>query len=199
MDYHELARRLERPRRASQRRFAVLVPAAEEPGGLSLLFEVRSASLHTQPGEVCFPGGAVEDGESPAQAALRETAEELGLTAPLVELGPALDLASHPAGFTAHPFLGRLRPGWREALRPNGAEVERVFTVPLDFFRQTPPERYVCTVKTVPPADFPDARLGFPQGYPWREGKVSVPVWMWQGTPIWGLTARIVLALVKDL
>ena len=39
--------------------YAVLCPLVDRPGGLHLLFEVRSAALHRQPGEVCFPGGRV--------------------------------------------------------------------------------------------------------------------------------------------
>ena len=42
--------------------YAVLCPLVERPDGLHLLFEVRSAALHRQPGEVCFPGGRMEAG-----------------------------------------------------------------------------------------------------------------------------------------
>ena len=56
--------------------YAVLCPLVETEDGLSLLFEVRSASLRRQPGEVCFPGGAAEPGEDAAACALRETEEE---------------------------------------------------------------------------------------------------------------------------
>ena len=56
--------------------YAVLCPLVERPDGLHLLFEVRSAALHRQPGEVCFPGGRMEAGETPEQCALRETEEE---------------------------------------------------------------------------------------------------------------------------
>ena len=45
--------------------YAVLCPLVERPDGLHLLFEVRSAALHRQPGEVCFPGGRMEAGETP--------------------------------------------------------------------------------------------------------------------------------------
>ena len=49
--------------------YAVLCPLVERPDGLHLLFEVRSAALHRQPGEVCFPGGRMEAGETPEQCA----------------------------------------------------------------------------------------------------------------------------------
>ena len=56
--------------------YAVLVPVVEWNGKLHLLFEVRSDALRRQPGEVCFPGGRMEEGETPTQCALRETCEE---------------------------------------------------------------------------------------------------------------------------
>lgn len=199
MTYGELTSRLAAAGRDEKGGgYALAVPVAEE-GELSLLFEVRSDALQTQPGEVCFPGGGVEPGETPEEAALRELKEELGLSAPLVELGRPLGRQGHQAGFFTDPFLVRLAPGWREAMRPSGAEVKETFTVPLDFFRRTPPERYTCRLQTVPPADFPYEKIGFPQGYPWREGRFEVPLWMWEGRPIWGLTARVVQALVAAL
>ena len=59
--------------------YAVLVPVAETAEGLSLLYEVRSPALHHHSGEVCFPGGRMEPGETPEHCALRETWEELGI------------------------------------------------------------------------------------------------------------------------
>ena len=56
--------------------FAVLVPLIEIDEELNLIYEVRSNSIE-QPGEISFPGGRIEDGESPEEAAIRETSEEL--------------------------------------------------------------------------------------------------------------------------
>ena len=46
-------------------RYAVLVPLVEGEQGWQVLYEVRAAKLHRQPGEVCFPGGKMEGTESP--------------------------------------------------------------------------------------------------------------------------------------
>ena len=58
--------------------YAVLVPFVTTEEGKALLLEVRS-QLVKQPGEICFPGGRVEAGETPVETAVRETCEELGL------------------------------------------------------------------------------------------------------------------------
>ena len=66
----------------ARRNYAVLCPLVQLPEGPGLLFEVRAASLRRQPGEVCFPGGRAESGESPIDCALRETKEELSIPTP---------------------------------------------------------------------------------------------------------------------
>ena len=50
-----------------KRAFAVLVPLVEREDGLHVLYEVRALTLRHQPGEVCFPGGHIEAGETPEQ------------------------------------------------------------------------------------------------------------------------------------
>lgn len=200
MTYEELTARVRAMESRPAREYAVLAPVAEEGGELYLLFEVRSATLRTQPGEICFPGGGIETGETAAEGALREMGEELGLRPPLVELGAPLPRLWHQAGFATQPFLARLAPGWREALDPGRDEVAETFLVPLDFFRRTQPELYLCETTLVVPDNFPYDKIGFPQGgYPWRRGKLPVPLWQWGDKAIWGFTARIVLELVKGL
>ncbi|MCC8081758.1 MAG: CoA pyrophosphatase, partial [Lachnospiraceae bacterium] len=51
---------------------AVCIPLIETEDGYDLLFEVRSSSIESQPGDVCFPGWMVERGEDTQSAALRE-------------------------------------------------------------------------------------------------------------------------------
>ena len=130
---------------------------------------------------------------------MRETAEELGLVPPMVELGPALPPVRRRAGEQIYPFLGRLCPGWREGLSLGKDEVAEVFSVPLSFFPDTPPEVYRCEQRTIPPANFPNERVGHPEGYPWKREETTVLLWTWEGKVIWGLTARVVQSLVDLL
>jgi 8-oxo-dGTP pyrophosphatase MutT (NUDIX family) len=61
------------------RKAAVLVPLIRSEAGLELLFTVRSTMLLKHSGEIAFPGGRLDDGETLIEAALRETFEEIGL------------------------------------------------------------------------------------------------------------------------
>lgn len=111
------------------RRAAVLVPLLYAPDGLHLLFTVRSSSLTNHAGQIAFPGGRLDPGESVAQAALRETFEETGLSVSEdAVLGPLHDHPS-PARYLVTPLVAVLR--WPQPLRPNLLEVADIFTVPL--------------------------------------------------------------------
>jgi len=109
---------------------AVLCALFDEDGQAEVLLTRRSSSLRSHSHQVSFPGGRVDEGESLLDAALREAAEEVGLDPATVEvigrLSPLRTVVS-PAPIT--PFVGVLPA--RPILRPNPAEVERAFTVPL--------------------------------------------------------------------
>lgn len=179
--------------------YAVLVPLIEGPAGWELLFEVRAATLRRQPGEVCFPGGRMEGAESPAACALRETGEELGIPAAAVEVVAELDVLLHQSGFLLRPVLGVVDPASAGRLTLQPAEVAETFRVPLDFFRQNPPACPSYPLEPCPGPDFPYEAIGFPQGYPFRGGRVEVPIYRWENRAIWGLTGRIVRHLVEVL
>lgn len=175
----------------ARREYAVLCPFVEQADGPHLLFEVRAAGLR-QGGEVCFPGGRMEAGETPAQCALRETEEELSIPRTEIDVFGASDFICNQRGFLLRPILGVVSPTGMAALRPSPAEVAGVFTVPLAFFRETPPEVYAYDLLPQVPANFPYEAVGIKQDYPWATGRTEVPVWYWQGRAVWGMTARIV-------
>ena len=121
---------------------AVMVPLLKKTDGYHILFEVRSKKLNRQPGEICFPGGRVEPGETPKEAALRETQEELLIESKDLKLYGALDYFLSPAQARIEPFLGELTNYHGQF---SEAEVDSVFTVPLQFFLETPPDIYYRT------------------------------------------------------
>ena len=78
--------------RSPRRSAAVLVPIVERRDGHTVLLTRRSDHLHDHPGQVCFPGGRLDDTDrGPIDAALRETAEEIGLSREYVDLAGLLD------------------------------------------------------------------------------------------------------------
>lgn len=180
----------------ARREFAVLCPFVEKEDGLHLLFEVRAAGL-PQAGEVCFPGGRMEAGETPEKCALRETEEELSIPRQEIALLGRTDFICSQRGFLLHPVVGAVSPAGMEALRPSPAEVAEWFTVPVEFFRQTPAEMYTYRLVPQVPEGFPYEAAGIRRDYPWAEGQVEVPLWRWQGHAIWGMTARMVQHLIK--
>lgn len=179
--------------------YAVLCPLAQTPEGPALLFEVRSAGLRRQPGEVCFPGGRVEAGETAERCALRETEEELAIPRREIEIIGRPDFICSQAGFLLQPVLGLVSAAGLAAVSPARAEVAEVFTVPLAFFRDTAPEVYAYDLLPRVPEDFPYGAVGIPADYRWAAGTVEVPVWHWQGHAVWGMTARITADIVRHL
>ena len=172
--------------------YAILVPLAQWEGKLCLLFETRAETLvGHQPGEVCFPGGRIEGDETPEACAIRETEEELGIpTASITVLG-RLDFVAHRANFIMYPVLARVETAAAERMVLNPAEVDHTFLVPLEHIVHNPPLEYSYALEPRPPADFPYQLIGIPRGYRWQQGREKVPVYLWQGHAIWGLTGRI--------
>ena len=107
---------------------AVLVPLVMRPEP-TVLLTLRSARLKSHSGQVSFPGGRMETGETPEEAALREAEEEVGLDRALPELVGRLPSLLTGTGFAVTPVVALLRPPF--ALRPDPGEVEEPFEYPL--------------------------------------------------------------------
>ncbi|WP_019905237.1 CoA pyrophosphatase [Methylobacterium sp. 77] len=109
---------------------AVLVPVFVRDSELSVLFTVRASHLRDHSGQIAFPGGKIEpDDRSPADAALREAEEEIGLRATDIRILGYLDAYLSATGFLVMPVVGLCDADARLELDPG--EVEEVFEVPL--------------------------------------------------------------------
>jgi 8-oxo-dGTP pyrophosphatase MutT (NUDIX family) len=152
------------------RHAAALILLYPGPGGTTLPLTMRRHDLPEHPGQVSFPGGRLDPDETPEQAALRETFEEIGAAANDIRiLGPLSTLWVPVSNHVIHPFVGATDrpPVFRLAAR----EVE--------------------TLEEVPLADlFDPARLGTDTRV--RDGAtIQVPFLRLADRQVWGATAMM--------
>ena len=169
---------------SNQKHYAIAIPFVDEE---HLLFQVRSDKLDRQPGDICFPGGAVEDGETPEEAVRRELSEELLLSKEQIELQEETSLLVNDSAiihcFPCHisDYDGRF----------NREEVAEVFLAPISFFEITPAKVYTVDWEPVFPSDFPFDKIHGGRNYGWRPRKSRIRFYEYEGRVIWGMTARI--------
>jgi len=111
---------------------AVLVPIVDHKEVPTVLLTKRTDHLSKHPGQVSFPGGAVDAGDTdPIHTALRETREEIGLDASYIQIAGRLDGYRTGTGFEIVPVVGLVKPGFSLTLQEE--EVAEAFEVPLPF------------------------------------------------------------------
>ncbi|MBR4683363.1 MAG: CoA pyrophosphatase [Spirochaetia bacterium] len=165
----------------------------------TLLFELRAKGIR-QSGEICFPGGMVEPGETPVECAIRECAEELGIEYSQIEItAKAGCIVSHRDAII-HVFIGVLNIESPAETEPNKKEVAELFAVPSSFFTETKPDIYQVDSFTET-GNFPVKELKLPKRYygTWSNGKRNIYVYKYGDKIIWGLTAAILYELISLL
>ncbi len=192
-----LKNRVPRPIGWSTRRdCAVVIPLILEQDNCFVLFERRAGSLKVQPGEICFPGGSMESGESPQETALRELSEELLVKPEQAEIVMVCDYLEIPAGFTIYPFLAEIKD-YQGTFSAD--ETEEIIKIPFQWFFDHEPLCCMAKILTVPEEPFPYEMI--PQGkeYRWREGCYDVMFYQYQDLIIWGMTAKMMKSCVDIL
>lgn len=173
---------------------AVLLPLVEKDGELGILFEIRAHHLKRQPGETCFPGGRVEEGEEEQYTAVRETSEELGLKMEDIEVYGPLDKVV--TWSVIHPFVGKIKD--LAKVQPNPDEVAEVFVVPLSYLAEYEPRYYEVQTRSIPPEDYPFHLLPHRSRRRWPERVLPQYFYQYQDKLIWGLTARILHHFLRE-
>lgn len=159
------------------------VPAASEkplaPADLDVLLLERAHTLGSHPGQVAFPGGRIDPGETAVEAALREAEEETGLDAGGVEvLGTLQELGLAHSNFLVTPVLG-----WWQSPSPvrvvDYGESAQVFRVPVRDLLD-PDNRVMATVH--------------------RVGRTfDSPAFTVNGVLVWGFTGIVLNGLFEQL
>jgi 8-oxo-dGTP pyrophosphatase MutT (NUDIX family) len=155
---------------------AVLIALTERPEPGVLLLH-RPETMRTHPGQVAFPGGKIDPGESPEQAALREAWEELGIAAAAVRVVGTGDRYKTGSGYDITPVLATIPANI--AITPNPAEVSQWFEAPFSH--------------VLDPANHTQKLVE------WEGAMRPYFEIMWQDHCIWGVTAALLVNLSRRL
>jgi 8-oxo-dGTP pyrophosphatase MutT (NUDIX family) len=173
---------------------SVMILISEIHGKSYIWFEVRSEKLRNQPGDVCLPGGRIEDGESPLEAAEREVMEELKLDYEDFETIGEMDYFISPYGSIMYPFVGILK---NIIIKPSEDEVDHVFKVPLDFFLSNEPISYDMTIGPQFTDEFPFHLIKGGRNYKFSNGKLIQYFYKYDEYVIWGFTALVINRFIE--
>jgi 8-oxo-dGTP pyrophosphatase MutT (NUDIX family) len=155
---------------------AVLVALTEraQPGMLLLH---RPSTMRSHPGQIAFPGGGIDPGETAVEAALREAHEELGIDPAQVRVIGTSDVYKTHSGFEITPVLAVVPPDLD--IVPNPVEVEQWFEVPAAF--------------ALDPANHKQ------QWVEWEGDMRAYNEIVWREHNIWGITAALIVNLSRRL
>ena len=156
---------------------AVLVPLTFYKDEWHILFTRRTDRVESHKGQVSFPGGACDEGETtPEQTALREADEEIGMNPADVKVLGRLSRLMTISSFRVSPIVGVIP--WPYAFKVAGVEVARVFTIPLLWL----------------------ANRNNYWEFSLRESERSLIAYHpYDGELLWGATARMTVSFLKTL
>lgn len=171
-----LRERLRDYRPASGRVDAAVLMAVTDAATPEIILTRRASHMNSHAGEVAFPGGRCDATDTSVIAtALRESREEIGLTEDHVEIIGELDSFTSRIGLRVKPIVGLVPHDTPLLASPD--EIESIFRVPLEYFLHEEP---VYTHK-----------------FRFMDQDVTVPSFNYDGYVIWGLTAFMIVDLMK--
>lgn len=151
---------------------AVLILLYEDEGVLKTCFIERTQYDGVHSGQIAFPGGKKEPGETLEQTAVREAEEEIGVKqGDIMLLGHLTELYIPPSNFLVHPFVGAI--SYKPDFFPQATEVAEVFEIKID--------------------DLADVQLRGEKKITLGNGNIlETPFFGIQGKTVWGATAMII-------
>ncbi|MEQ1640530.1 MAG: CoA pyrophosphatase [Novosphingobium sp.] len=156
---------------------AAVLCAVTERARPGFLLIHRPSNMRSHPGQVAFPGGKIDPGEDPVEAALREAHEELGINSRDVTVIGISDTYCTGSGYAVTPVIAVVPPDLE--LSPSPTEVAAWFEAPVDFVFD------------------PDNHTQ--QSAHWQGQERRYIEIMWQEHRIWGVTAAIIANLSKRI
>ncbi|MGH6787582.1 MAG: CoA pyrophosphatase [Novosphingobium sp.] len=160
----------------SPRDAAVLAAITDRERPTFLLIH-RPSNMRAHPGQVAFPGGAIDPGESPTEAALREAWEELALPPEAVHVIGESDAYFTGTGYRVIPVVAVVPPDL--PLVPNPSEVAQWFEAPVDFVFDAANHAWQSAI--------------------WQGAERRYIEIQWHEHRIWGVTAAIIANLAKRI
>ncbi|MDY6045131.1 MAG: CoA pyrophosphatase [Peptoniphilus sp.] len=185
-------------------RYAVLCALIDVDGEEHVLFEKRSSKLTSHTSEVSLPGGRIEEGETPRDAAFRETIEELRIAPSHLEIFGEADYLVTRRNQAVHCFIGAIRGLRPEDIDPSPDEVDYVFSVPLSFFLTSKPEVHVIEFAKTDDRDFPYDLIPSTMEVSFRNVRDHIFFYKDEDAPdkeniVWGMTAKIMYGIARLL
>ena len=160
---------------------AVLIPFLRKENAWQILFTRRTDTLPEHSGQVAFPGGRADPGDTtPEATALREAYEEIDLKPEDVEILGKLKSLPTVSNYCVTPVIGKIP--WPYTFKIETNEVSRVFSIPLAWLAN--PENREFRLRKVPHIKSPLRVIYFKS----HEGEL-----------LWGVSAQITLNLLRAL
>ena len=156
---------------------AAVLAAITERDRPGFLMIHRPSNMRSHPGQVAFPGGKIDPGETPVEAALREAWEELGIHERDVTVIGTSDTYRTGSGYAVTPVIAVVPPDLE--LNPSPTEVAQWFEAPVDFVF--------------------DHENQVEQSAFWQGAERRYIEIMWQQHRIWGVTAAIIHNLSRRI